>query len=111
MNQHQDTMTLRVTARPFKGRVYGSIYDELFKQLTPQCNCIEGLRDKSELDRVSRALSKWMKQRNIAGKVRSTMIHPDDGQPGIWFEFAEPATKWKPAQPSTFDGAKPNGKK
>ena len=113
MNQHDDdTMILSVTARPWMGRpLQATKYDELFEQLSPAHNCIEGMVGKKQLDRVSTALAKWVKRRGINARVRTCSKHPTDGKACCWLQYDEPETGWKPATPATFEGAQPKGKK
>lgn len=113
MNQHDDdTMILSVTARPWMGRpLLATQYDELFEQLSPAHNCIEGMVGKKQLDRVSNALAKWVKRRGIPARVRTCSKHPIDGKACCWLQYEEPETGWKPQPPATFEDAQPSDKK
>lgn len=109
MNHDDDTMILSVTSQPYMSRpLQPTQYDELFEQLSPTHNCIEGMNGKKQLDRVSNALAKWVKRRGIAAKVlRTCSAHPSDGKACCWLQYEEPQTAWSPEAPATFSNAEP----
>lgn len=69
-----------------------SQYAELFRQLTPESNCIV-FETKAEMDRVSQALDGWSRRFLGKGtKVRTTARYVTDGKPRCWLVFPEAAT-------------------
>ena len=71
-----------------------SRYDDIFTKLTQEKNCIAGLTDAKDCNKVAHALENWAKK-NIGQGCRVTTCgkYPTDQKPRIWL--------WWPMQPNT----------
>lgn len=96
---------MKITAEKPTGRSYQkSRYHETFSKLTPESNCIAGLDNEKECNKIAQALENWAKKQIGAGiRVTTTKAHPSDKKPRIWL--------WWPMQANTkADNAVDDGK-
>ena len=92
---------MKITAEKPTGRsATKSRYHDVFSKLTQESNCIAGLDDEKECNKIAQALENWAKKNIGKGcRVTTQKSHPNDGKPRIWL--------WWPMQPNTKADEKP----
>ena len=68
----------------YHGRGNTGRYDAIFRQLTPEQNCLV-FDDFTEMEKVAQALDGWIKRVKLkGGKVKTTKAYPLDNKPRCW---------------------------
>lgn len=95
---------MKITSEKPSGRsIQKSRYEEAFVQLTPEKNCISGLVDEKDANKIAQALENWAKKNIGTGiRVTTTKSHASDKKPRVWL--------WWPKQPNTKADDKPKTK-
>ena len=94
-NTHKGAMTpmkFTITSDPveqYQGRGNPGRYDEIFRKLTPEANCLV-FDDFAEMEKVAQAMGGWIKRVKLkGGKVKTTKAYPADNKPRCWLVYPE----------------------
>ena len=88
--------SIRITSdKPVGRTATRSRYEDLFRQLTPEANCLV-FDDWKACNRVAQALETWSRRHiHKDCRVISTKAYPADGKPRCWLAY--PAAALPPA--------------